>query len=109
MFSRVGRSEFFKAFFSYEKACWKRVGTDKQSNYLPAVHSVPGGGKSFICDQLASPDESMLQLIEDDDIRDVVADKTFALPITFNYHSTWDGLESGVSAKNELVIRFLHS
>eukprot|EP00050_Salpingoeca_kvevrii_P020444 m.98706 g.98706 ORF g.98706 m.98706 type:complete len:340 (-) comp8866_c1_seq4:72-1091(-) len=108
-FNRVGRDEFLTAFFNLEKMHWKREGTGKQRNRLPAVHSPPGGGKSFICDMLASPDESVLALIRDDEQRTATKEKTFVLSITFNFHSRWNGLAAGVSASDELAIRFLHS
>lgn len=101
---RVGRDTFINQYLAHVNKNWSNLKTDKTKNVLPAIHSPPGGGKSYIVDKLAEPDEGMMQL----KYADRVFKNTRPLPITFNYHSTWEPLR-GYLVRDELIIRFLHS
>ncbi|KAL6062831.1 hypothetical protein QOT17_011974 [Balamuthia mandrillaris] len=73
---------------------------DRRANALPCLQASPGGGKSFLLDELAALKKTDLELCESTTMREILL-QSVAISITFNSSST---LESEVEKDLDPVV-----
>jgi len=63
---------------------------DRANNPLAAIHSAPGGGKSFFLDELAKlKPEDLNKLCKDEEMRKILQHSTIAVTVTYNSGTTF--------------------